>query len=822
MHRRNDPGFNMRLSRLICRCFPLLLMLVSTNLFAETSSADSTEGFWLWTFLGRMHPAVVHFPIGLLYLAVVFEVLGRRKRSMQYLGSIQLTVIIAAISAILSVVLGLMLSGSDDYGADALQAHQWSGIATMVLAVITAYLYQRKLRRYAFFLLIASTLGVTISGHLGSELTHGEDFLTSALPGGSASEPIGEPGTQYSFASLKAPLTEPQIQELNFQVRTIFAHNCYSCHGEAKQKGDLRLDSKQAIFKGGKNGSILIPGNPAKSELIRRLHLPRTDKEAMPSKGKSLSTNEIAILEFWIRQGAPWSAAPERGLFRLAPMAPRLPAVPAATADLQNPIDRFVNAYFTKKNVTWAKPIDDRLFIRRAYLDVIGLLPPPDSIEAFVKDAAPEKRTLLVSKLLARNDDYAQHWLTFWNDALRNDYTGTGYITGGRFDITRWLYTSLESNKPYNEFVRQLISPDSLSEGFVRGIQWRGTINSSQSTEMQAAQNVSQVFLGLNLKCASCHDSFISDWKLDDAYAFANLFSDSALEIHRCDKPTGKMAGRRMLFKELGQIDAKANRKDRLKQLADMMVKPEDGRLYRTLVNRVWAQVFGRGMIEPVDAMDNEPWSQDLLDWLAYDFVNSGYDIKKLLYTMLTSKVYQLPSVAVKEPGMLTEKGFVFKGMVRKRLTAEQFADAVSGSLQPVYPDSMIVFNLLPGTVKLSIPFARASLMKNDPFQTALGRPNRETVSTSRSTQANLLQALELTNGALFNETMSKAAKNWLKRYPQPDLLVKQVYRNALGRLPDAAEQSVAMKALSTKPTEAGVQDFLWAVALHPEFQLVY
>jgi len=339
---------------------------------------------------------------------------------------------------------------------------------------------------------------------------------------------------------------------------------------------------------------------------------------------------------------------------------------------------------------------------------------------------------------------------------------------------------------------------------------------------MQAAQNVSQVFLGLNLKCASCHDSFVSDWKLDDAYAFANLFSDSALEIHRCDKPTGKMAGRRMLFKELGTIDANANRKERLNQLAQIMIQPADGRLYRTLVNRIWAQVFGRGLIEPVDVMDNNPWNQDLLDWLAYDFVQSGYDLKKLLATMLTSKAYQLPSVALKEPGMLTDAGFKFRGMVRKRLTAEQFSDAVSESLHPVYPDSLIVFNLLPGTVKLNIPFARAALMKNDPFQTALGRPNRETVSTSRSSQANLLQALEVTNGTVFNETMKKAASEWIKKYPKPETLVKEVYRNALGRLPDDSEESVALKALSPKPTESGVQDFLWAIAMHPEFQLIY
>jgi hypothetical protein len=139
----------------------------------------------------------------------------------------------------------------------------------------------------------------------------------------------------------------------------------------------------------------------------------------------------------------------------------------------------------------------------------------------------------------------------------------------------------LQQNKPYNTFVKELISPAKESQGFIQGIKWRGTINASQRTEMQAAQNVSQVFLGLNIKCASCHDSFISDWKLEEAYAFANIFSDTTLEINRCDKPTGKVAGRKILFQELGEIDAQAVTSERLKQLAEFLVQPKDGRLYR-------------------------------------------------------------------------------------------------------------------------------------------------------------------------------------------------------------------------------------------------
>jgi Protein of unknown function (DUF1549)/Protein of unknown function (DUF1553)/Planctomycete cytochrome C len=623
-----------------------------------------------------------------------------------------------------------------------------------------------------------------------------------------------------SFIPLDGKLNEAQVQDLNLQVRTILAHKCYGCHGRAKSKGELRLDTKEFLFAGGENGEVVVPSHPDKSELLRRINLSRFDKDRMPEKGDALSDNEIELLELWVKLGAPWPEGKEKSVYRVAALEPRMPEVPSGD-NLKSPLDKFVNEYFTKNKIKWSEKVDDRIYIRRVYLDVMGLLPPPDSVDSFVNDTGDDKYDRLVEKLLSRDADYAQHWLTFWNDALRNDYTGTGYITGGRFDITKWLYASLKENKPYNFFVQELLNPTKESSGFIAGIKWRGTVNSSQRVEMQAAQNVSQVFLGLNIKCASCHDSFINDWTLDDAYAFANIFADSVLEINKCDKPTGKFAGRRMLYPALGKIDSSGFTKDRLKQLAEYLTQPKDGRLYRTLVNRVWAQVMGRGIVEPVDAMDNEPWSQDLLDWLASDFVANGYDIKKLLFTILTSETYKLPSVSVKEAEHIMASDFVFRGMMRRRLTAEQFADAVSATLQPIYPDSVMAKKLLPDSIKKEIPFPRASLVINDPFLIALGRPTRETVSTSRASQANLLQALELTNGELFSSAINRSAIVLVGKYSEKVSLINDLYRNMLGRLPNAEESLVGMKALGDLKKES-VEDFIWAMALHPEFQLVY
>ena len=228
---------------------------------------------------------------------------------------------------------------------------------------------------------------------------------------------------------------------------------------------------------------------------------------------------------------------------------------------------------------------------------------------------------------------------------------------------------------PYDEFVRELIRPVPGSEGFIKGIVWRGVVNASQRKEMQAAQVISQVFLGTNLKCASCHDSFINQWKLDEAYGLANVFADAPLEINRCDKPTGRLASTSFLFPTLGNIDARASRDQRLKQLATLTTSPQNGRLARTIVNRLWACFFGRGLVETVDDMDQPPWDADVLDWLAADLADHGYDLKRTMALIAESRAYQSASVGAPRP---EDKAFVFRGPLVKRMSAEQFVDAVA------------------------------------------------------------------------------------------------------------------------------------------------
>jgi hypothetical protein len=369
--------------------------------------------------------------------------------------------------------------------------------------------------------------------------------------------------------------------------------------------------------------------------------------------------------------------------------------VPAAApqAGITNPVDRLLLPYYRTHSIVPQHLVDDRTYARRVYLDIVGLLPTPAELQAFIQDTDPNKRALLVQKLLADSRRYSEHWITFWNDMLRNDYAGTGYIDGGRTQITDWLLNALTTNLPYDRFVAQLVNPTPESAGFVNGIVWRGVVNSSQTPQMQAAQGISQVFMGINLKCASCHNSFISSWKLADAYGMAGIYSDNPLEMVRCDKPQGQVAPVKFLYPELGAIDGKAPRAARLAQLASIITCRENGRLARTFVNRIWARLMGRGLVEPTDEMDRKPWDPDLLDWLASDFVDNGYDVKKLIARIVTSRAYQLPAMSLKSE---RTPDFVFSGPVVKRMGAEQFVDAVS-TLTGVWQKPARQFQIMKG-----------------------------------------------------------------------------------------------------------------------------
>lgn len=655
---------------------------------------DTLSELWIWQLLGRLHPLIVHFPIGLLIVAFFLEVLTIGDKRSELRAGIRWLVYIGAGTSLMAALAGLMLAYDGNYPASTIFYHRWGGIITVVLSLVAAWLMYRadtsrrvKDRNMYRGTLATVVLVLTVTGHFGANLTHGSDYITSVLPWNyqtlSSDEFTGLIQEVNQHRQM-GTLSETHKNELNVGVRRIFAQTCYRCHDSNEAEGGLVLNSEEAVMKGGDGGPIIVPGKPGESELIRRLTLPAGHDDVMPQKGKSLTSSQIELIRTWIEVGAPWSDQ-EVKTFREAPMALYKPELPETGADFSNPIDQFTEAYFNEHDVNWPESVDDATFMRRVYMDVIGLMPAPEELQAFAADTSPDKRDRLIDSLLSRKHAYAQHWLTFWNDLLRNDYSGTGFITGGREQITDWLYEALYTNKPYDQMVRELTNPDEESDGFIRGIEWRGAVNASQTTEMQAAQNISQSLLGVNLKCASCHDSFVSNLSLDDAYSFAAIFSDTVLAIERCDVPTGDTAKAGFIYsEELGDVDATRPLVERLEQLADIMADERNGRLYRTIANRYWELLMGRGLVEPVDEMDHIPWSQDHLDWLASDLIDHKYNLKYLLSSILKSRTYQLPSVGISQEEAGSED-YVFKGPLRKRMTAEQFADAVSQLVAPFY-----------------------------------------------------------------------------------------------------------------------------------------
>ena len=467
----------------------------------------------------------------------------------------------------------------------------------------------------------------------------------------------------------------PTKVDFSHQIVPVLREHCAECHTGDKKKGGFSLNDRASLLVGGESGKAILPGNAAKSRLIEAITTKDTDKQ-MPPKGARLSPEKVKLLRDWIDAGAPWEDgfAFKKPAYE-PPLKPRRPTLPPAVAGRTNPVDRILDADLAKRKAATPKPVDDATFARRAHLDLVGLLPEPEALAKFLTDKSADKRATLVRSLLAHDTAYAEHWLTFWNDLLRNDYSGTGFITGGRKQITKWLYRALVENRPYDQFARELIAYTPESEGFAAGIKWRGDVSAGATTEIQFAQSVGQSFLGINLKCASCHDSFIDRWKLEEAYGLAAIYATGKLELHRCDKPVGKTAQASWLFPELGQVDAKAPQPERLKQLAALMTHPENGRFTRTIVNRLWHRLMGRGIVHPTDAMQSEPWNHDLLDFLATHLAENKFDLKKTLELIATSAAYQSHAQILGKDA--DEQAYAYAGPRAKRLTAEQFVDTV-------------------------------------------------------------------------------------------------------------------------------------------------
>jgi len=621
--------------------------------------------------------------------------------------------------------------------------------------------------------------------------------------------------------SINAGAKDPAPIDFAHNVAPIIKLRCAECHTNGKYKGSFSMDTREDLLK----SMAVRPGKSGMSDLIERVTSDRPDHR-MPPKGDRLTTKQVDLLKAWIDQGLPWEPGYSfKSANYVPPLEPRKVTLPPAAGERDHPIDRILDAYHARNQQTPPPPADDATFLRRVYLDLVGQLPTPLEQEKFLADPPSQRRTRVVQHLLAESRPYTEHWLTFWNDLLRNDYAGTGFIDGGRKQISAWIYQSLLDNKPYDQMVRELISPPpgSGSEGFIHGIKWRGNVNASQVTELQFSQNVSQVFFGINMKCASCHDSFIDTWKLEDAYSLAAVIANAPLEVHRCDKPQGRKASPAFLFPQLGTIEGALPREKRLEQLAKLVTHEKNGRFARTMANRLWQRMMGRGIVHPVDVMANPPFDSDLMDYLGVYFAENRYDLKKLLEHIASSRAYQSAPALQKDevPGA----AFIFRGPELKRLSAEQFIDAIwqvtaTGPQKPAAPMKFTAWTEATPRERRQV---RASLMNADSLTRSLGRPNREQVVSTRPDQLTTLQAIDLANGREMTQLLANGAAALRKENPGagPAEWARLVYGRALNRQPNSGELQIAAEILGDKPTDDTVSDFLWTVFMLPEFQII-
>lgn len=499
-----------------------------------------------------------------------------------------------------------------------------------------------------------------------------------------------------------------------------------------------------------------------------------------------------------------------------------IPGFRVADVPRDNVIDKAVYSKLNRMRIAPSEVCSETEFIRRVYLDSIGVLPSPVEAEAFLKNAAPDKRARLVDALLVRPEFY-DYWTLKFADILRAN--GRLIQSKGTYVFTRWIRTNLEQNTPMDRFVRELITADGSAFKNPAANYYRISRDPENSVETTA-----QLFLGVRIQCAKCHNHPFERWTQDDYYGFAAFFSrvrqkkgplpdDEVIFTAKDGDVRQPRTGQVMKPKALGGPvfeDEKdpQKRSDRRTHLAAWLTGPENPFFARSLVNRVWFHLVGRGIVEPVDDFrDSNPACNDeLLDGLTAQFVTSGFDLKALIKSILTSRTYQL---SARTNELNADDTLYFSHAFTKLLPAEVLLDAISS-----VTNTVTAFDGLPkGSRATQLPDGK---MENA-FLKTFGRPSRELAcECERESDSNLSQALQLIGGATVNgklrddngrmATLAKSTKT-------SDQITRELYRVALSREPNATELAAAVKHLTITPDHRqAVEDLGWVLINSKEF----
>jgi hypothetical protein len=508
----------------------------------------------------------------------------------------------------------------------------------------------------------------------------------------------------------------------------------------------------------------------------------------------------------------------------IVPLPGSVPDAVYAELPRKNFIDGHVWDKLKSLGVTPSAPAADATYHRRTYLDVIGRLPTPDETRAFLADADPKKREKLIDRLLER-PEYADFWANKWADLLRPNPYRVGIKAV--FNLDAWLRESFRANKPYDQFVRELLTATGSTFRNGAVVLFRDRREPDEITTI-----VSQIVLGVRLDCARCHHHPFEVWGQDDFYSFAAFFARIG---HKGTGLSPPISGSEEGFYAAAKGEVKHPLDGRVlaptpllgrpltlpadcdprTALADWVTAPENPFFAKAIVNRVWAELMGRGIVDPVDDLraTNPPSNGPLLDALAADFRSNGYDLKKLIRRIATSHVYGLSSIpSDRNAG----DGRNFSRHYRQRLRAEVLLDAVSD----VTGVREKFEAMPPGSRSLALWTVRSQSVFLDSF----GRPDpNQDPPCERTGDTTVVQALHLMNAPGLQEKVTADAGRAAKLAAGKqsiDRMIEELYLLTYCRLPTDDERAACLRRFDRPGVtrRQAVEDLMWALLNTPEF----
>ncbi len=501
----------------------------------------------------------------------------------------------------------------------------------------------------------------------------------------------------------------------------------------------------------------------------------------------------------------------------LKPLPAEPPLIPKTRLESKNPIDHFLAAKWAEAGVRPTYRCDDYTFIRRIYLDLAGVIPTAEAVQAFVKSRGSRRREQEIDKLLESNR-YAEHWGIMWEDLLRVKSRLRGTEVNS---FRRYIQEELNQNRPYDEWVREMI----VASGTAQDDPAVNFVLRHQNDANDLTISVTQVFMGMQLKCVQCHDDRNGRfWKQADFEGMASFWKRTRIQPAGKKLVTTPQGPREIAITKVvdhrpsdgtflghGQPAEGAGRE----ALADFVTSPSNPYFARAVVNRIWKQMMGSGLVEPVDDLDpiNDASHPELLDWLALDFIGHGYDLKHVIRLIANSRAYQTESVKFRRSaGKRADR--LFDAMPLRRMTAEQLLDSIlvcCGLLNDGNPGNR-------RAIKNPYPAQPGG------FLATFGAHDRETIH-QRDPEATIPQALELLNGRFINLAVAghdgNPLRGWLRQGTPVNRVIELLYLNTLSRKPSRQEKSVVRAYLKQANFTTGWSDVLWAVINTREFMFV-